>query len=173
MSVKKKNLVLITLFLIFAIIGILGNYSYDFMTSKQALGAAFKWCGIPTLMFAVYYAYRSTFGHDSSIPVWKNLLATVVITIIVSMITLLSFKGLLIRINCRLGLQKDYLLSGQILKLNYPEKKKAGNSYSLQIIREIEKDTIDLEVPTNRYLTGEKFNKLMKIGSLGFIYSKN
>ncbi|MBI0400563.1 hypothetical protein [Cyclobacterium marinum] len=173
MNITKRDLKLILPFLIFVIVGISGVYSVDFITGEQTLAAAIKWCGIPTLIFALYYSYQATFGHRNDIPIWKNLLGTIVLIAIISLITLVSFQGYLILINSHLGQQKKYLLTGQITKLDFPKEKKIGNKYSIEIARKLEQDTISLDVPTNGYIEAENFTKTMKMGSLGFIYSKN
>ncbi|MBR9776721.1 MAG: hypothetical protein GYB55_17545 [Cytophagales bacterium] len=103
----------------------------------------------------------------------ENLLGTIVLIAIISLITLVSFQGYLILINSHLGQQKKYLLTGQITKLDFPKEKKIGNKYSIEIARKLEQDTISLDVPTNGYIEAENFTKTMKMGSLGFIYSKN
>ena len=80
--------------------------------------------------------------------------------------------NILMLINNNIGKQKDYKLCGKIIKLNYPENKKIGNKYSIFIKRELEKDTIELNVPKNEYVEKQNFEKGMKIGSLKIIYSE-
>ncbi|WP_187696156.1 hypothetical protein, partial [Xanthovirga aplysinae] len=156
----------------FVIIGISGVYSVDFLTDSTTLDATFDWLIIPVVSLSIFFAYHGTFGYKKEIPVWKNLIGMGALTFVFSMITFISFQVYLIRINCKLGEHKDYLLEGQITKLNYPENKKIGNKYRIEILRAKEMDTVELSVPTNEYFTGQKFRKMMKLGSLGFIYSE-
>lgn len=170
--ITKNDLKLIIPFILFVILGLYGMYSMDFISVSQTMKMTFKWCLVPTIIFALYYAYRSSFGNKTIIAVWRNTLTFIVITILTGMVTFVSFQGVLMIVNKNIGLQKEYLLSGKITKLNYPEKKKVGNKYSIEIERKLEKDTIELNVPTNKYHEGQNFEKLMKIGSLNFIYSE-
>lgn len=165
---------LIIPFIVFVIIGIYGLYSVNYISESQTMEATFNYCIIPTIIFALYYAYRSSFGYKAVIvPIWKNILSFTVMTIIIGMVTFISFQGILIIINNNIGQQKEYLLSGKIIKLDYPEKKKIGNKYAVEIERNVEKDTIKLNVSTNKYQKGQDFEKSMKIGLLKFIYSEN
>lgn len=174
MTLTKKDLKLIIPFILFVIIGISGLYSVNYISESQTMEATFNYCIIPTIIFALYYAYHSSFGYKEVIvPIWKNILSFTVMTIIIGMITFISFQGILIIINNNIGQQKEYLLSGKIIKLDYPEEKKVGNKYAIEIERKDEKDTIKLNVPTNKYQKGENFEKSMKIGFLKFIYSEN
>ena len=174
MTLTKKDLILIIPFIVFVIIGIYGLYSVNYISESQTMEATFNWCIVPTIIFALYYAYRSSFGYKEVIvPIWKNILSFTVMTIIIGMVIFISFQGILIIINNNIGQQKEYLLSGKIIKLDYPEKKKIGNKYAIVIKRKLEKDTIELNVPTNKYQKGQNFEKSMKIGCLKFIYAEN
>jgi hypothetical protein len=172
MTIKKRDLSLIILFLIFVTVGVYGLNSVDFIAGEETMEYTFKYCGVPILLIAAYYAYRSTFGYDKDKEAWKNTLGFVVMTFIAGMVIFISFQGLLVLINCNLGHHKEYNLEGQITYLDYPEKKKALNKYSIEIKRIAELDTIKLDVPTNDYEQGQYFTKKMKIGSLGFIYAR-
>lgn len=172
MTITKRDLNLIIPFLIFVTIGVYGLYSVDFIAWEETMDYTFKYCGVPTILIAAYFAYRSTFGYDKDMEVWRNLLGFIVMTFIAGMVIFISFQGLLILINCNVGQNKEYILDGQITKLDYPEKKKPLNKYSIEIIRAAELDTIKLDVPNNDYEQGEDFSKKMKMGSLGFIYAR-
>jgi hypothetical protein len=172
MTITNKNLKLIIPFILFVIVGIYGIYSVDFISVSQTMKTTLEWCILPTIIFALYYAYRSSFGYNKAIAIWKNTLTFIIMTIMIGMVTFISFQGLLMLINSNIGEQKDYKLCGKIIKLNYPEKKKIGNKYSIFIKREVEKDTVELNVPKNEYVEKQNFEKEMKIGSLKFIYSK-
>lgn len=174
MTITKKDFKLIIPFILFLIFGVYGIYSVDFISVSQTMKTTFEWCTIPTIIFALYYAYHSSFGYKTTIAIaiWRNTFTFIVMTIIIGMITFTSFQGILMLINKNIGPQKEYLLSGKITKLKYPENKKIGNEYSIEIERKLEKDTIELNVPTNQYFEKQKFEKRMKIGSLNFIYSE-
>jgi hypothetical protein len=172
MKITNKDLKLIIPFILFVVVGIYGIYSVDFISVSQTMKATLEWFILPTIIFALFYAYRSSFGYKKAIAIWKNTLTFIVMTIIIGMVTFISFQGLLMLINSNIGEQKDYKLCGKIIKLNYPEDKKIGNKYSIFIKRTLEKDTIELNVPKNEYVVKQNFEKEMKIGSLKFIYSK-
>jgi hypothetical protein len=172
MTITKKDFKLIIPFILFVIFGIYGIYSIDFISVNQTMKTAFEWCIIPTIIFSLYYAYHSSFGYKKTIAIWRNTFTFIAIAIMVEMISFTSSQGILMLINKNIGRQKEYLLSGKITKLNYPENKKIGNKYSIEIERKLEKDTIELNVPTNQYFEKQKFKKRMKIGSLNFIYAE-
>lgn len=170
MTISNKDLKLIIPFILFVIVGVYGMYSTDFISISHTLKTTFQWCIIPTTLFSLYFAYRSSFGYRTTIIIWRNTLTFIVVAYMIGMVTFISFQGILMLINKNIGQQKEYLLSGKITKLKYPEKKKIGNKYSIEIERKLEKDTIELDVPTRKYQKGQNFEKRMKLGSLGFIY---
>jgi hypothetical protein len=170
---KKKGFKLIIFYLVFVITGLAGHFINDFFSAKKALEMSLKWCGIGVAGFALYYAYLSTFGYDQFVPVWRNVIGLITLSAVVFMVSLVSVQGILIELNCIIGNQKDYRLTGVVTKIKYPDKKKIGNNYTLDIARRVERDTIEMVVPTNHYKEGDKFDKMMKIGSLGLIYSDN
>lgn len=172
MTITKKDFKLIIPFILFVMLGIYGIYSADFISVSQTMKTTFEWCIIPTIIFSLYYAYQSSFGYKTTIAIWRNTFTFIAMAIIIGMITFTSFQGILMLINKNIGPQKEYLLSGKITKLKYPEREKIGNKYSIEIERKLEKDTIELNVPTNQYFEKQKFEKRMKIGSLNFIYSE-
>ena len=172
MKITNKDLKLIIPFILFVILGTYGIYSVDFISSSQTMKTTLEWCILPTTIFASYYGYRSSFGYKKAVAIWKNTLTFIIMTILIGMITFISFQGLLTLINNNIGEQKNYKLCGKIIKLNYTEKKKIGNKYSIFIKRKIEKDTIELNVPKNEYVEKQNFQKEMKIGSLKFIFSE-
>ncbi|WP_026977593.1 hypothetical protein [Flavobacterium tegetincola] len=171
MTIIKKDLNLIIPFILFVTIGIYGMYSVDYIAVSQTMRTTLKWCLIPIIFFAIYYAYRASFGQkEKKIEIWKNILLFSVMSIIIGMLSFISFQGILMIINNKIGKQKEYLLSGKIIKLNYPEKKKIANKYSIEILRKLDNDTIELNVPTSEYQNDQNFEKQMKVGSLNFIY---
>lgn len=174
MKVTKRDLYIIIPFLLLLIIGVYGVYYLPYISGDQSFGFVKRYLLIPLIVFSLAYAYFSTFGYKQQITVavWKNLVVFVVLFIMISMVNFLSFQGSVIIINKEFGAQNNYLLSGEIVKVDYPVPKKWGNKYRVFIKREIENDTIEMDVPTNNYRLGQKFKKEMKIGLLGFIYSE-
>lgn len=171
--ITNNDLKLIIPFILFVLLGIYGRYLFDYISVSQTLKITFRWCLIPSIAFALYYAYYASFGYKKiSVPIWKNFFVFLTMTAVILIISLSSFQGILIIINSKLGNQKDYLLSGKIIKIDYLERKKIGNNYSIEIQRKLENDTIKLNVPTNEYHIGQSFEKEMKIGLLNFIYSE-
>jgi hypothetical protein len=81
-----------------------------------------------------------------------------------------SFEGNLLIINSYIGKQQDYLVTGEVIKLKYPENKKLLNHYSILIQLSKKNDSVELIVPTNEYNVGDEFEQDMKIGSLGVLY---
>ena len=173
MTLTKSDWKLLIPYGIFLLIGVYGLYSVEFIAVSQTLEKTFKWCGIPILILAAYYGYRSSFAVKTKNALWQRILQFLFITFIMSMICFISFQGLLTLLNSKVGSQKDYVLRGKIIKLHYPKNKKILNKYGIEIKRELENDIIQLDVPTNEYMENQIFKKKMVIGSLGFIYSKD
>jgi len=166
-----KKFILITLFAFIVLIGIYGLYSSDYIAVSQTSKMVFRLCIIPIIILTLICAYFSSFGYPkNTLPKRKNALLFIIMSYICGMINFVSFQGILMLINSNTGYQKEYLLIGKILKTNYPKHKKPGAKYSIEILRETENDTIELNVPTNEFVVGRKFEKEMKIGSLNFIY---
>lgn len=170
MTFTKKDIKFLIPFGIFITIGMYGSTSVDFLVSSPTFDKTFKWCGIPTLFLSLYYAYRATFGYPNQIALWRNSLNFIVITFLTLIMFFVSIQGILVLTNCKIGEQKEFLLTGRITKLHYPKKKKVFEKYTIEIERKAKGDLIKLDVPTNEYSQGQLFSKKMKIGSLGFIY---
>ncbi|PIF31737.1 hypothetical protein CLU81_2243 [Flavobacterium sp. 9] len=174
MKVTKRDLYITIPFLLLLIIGVYGVYYLPYISGDQSFGFVKRYLLIPLIVFSLAYAYFSTFGYKQliAVPVWKNLVVFVVMFPMISLVNCLSFQGSVIIINKEFGAQNNYLLSGEIVKVDYPIPKKWGNKYCVFIKREIENDTIEMDVPTNNYILGQKFKKEMKIGQFGFIYAE-
>jgi hypothetical protein len=168
---SKGGLSISIVFLLLLVIGIYGVYSIPYILVSQVFGFEEKYLLVPLFIFSFTYAYYSSFGGQEKNALWKNLLAFVLASVMIGMMTFLSFQGISMLINKNLGNQKNYFLRGTIFKLNYPVEKKIGNKYSIFIKRDFEKDTVEMNVPTNKYKVGQSISKNMKMGSLGFIYS--
>ena len=170
MTVTKRDLQIIIPFILFVGIGIYGAFSVDFIMREITMATTLKWCGVPTFILAVYYAYRGTFGYPNEVAIWRNTLGMIGMTAACCIMFFMAFQGFLILYNCHIGQQNDYLLQGQITKIDSVKNKSGRISYSLKLYREHEKDTIKLDLPKNEFSEGQFFSKQMKVGSLGFIY---
>ena len=171
MTITKSDLKLIIPFLLFLIGGLYCAYSADFIQNDKALSTAFKWFIVPSIVVGAFYGYRSTFGYDKKTPVWRNILGLLVLTLIFTLMFLKSCQGYLILYNCNFVTQKNILIKGQVTKLDYPKRKKPLNNYAIIIDTDDTKETIKLDVPTNKYFVGQTFEKELTLGSLGFLYS--
>lgn len=172
MKIRTKDSILLILFTVFLLAGISKSISADFIIRKQTLITTFKWCTIPTLLLAGFFAYRATFAYrDKMMPLWRNITGFAVLIFVVSMITFISFEGMLIRINHNCGKQTNYNLSGKVVRIECPRREIPLNKYSIYIARDRENDSVKLEVPSIQWNEGQLFQKDMKIGSLGFMYA--
>lgn len=171
MTLSKKDLQVIIPFILFVGIGMYGAFSVDFILRDNPMATTLKWCGVPTLIFAIYFAYRATFGYPQDVAVWRNIIGMLTFTVICSMMFFMAFQGFLILFNCNIGQQKDCQMKGIITKIKSTKSKSGRNSYTLWLHREFENDTIKIDIPKNNFTEGQVFSKQMKEGSLGFIYS--
>jgi len=147
-------------------------YAVRFISVSQTTAITVKWFSIPTVIIAVYYAYRSSFGYHKATAVRKNTLVFIIMTLMIGMVTFVSLEGSIMLINKNIGQQKECVVSGKIIKVNYPAVKKVGNKYSIVIERMAEKDTLELNVPTNEYTLNQNFERQMKTGCLNILYSE-
>ncbi|WP_348825741.1 hypothetical protein [Flavobacterium aestuarii] len=171
MTITKKDLQIIIPFILFVGIGIYSAFSVEFILRDKPIETTLKWFAIPSLVLAIYYAYRATFGYKQDIKTWRKAIGMLVYTIICSAMFIVAFQGFLIIYNCNIGQQNDYLLKGTITKIVTTESKSGRISYSILVHRELENDNVNIDIPENNYTEGQLFSKQMKIGSLGFIYS--
>lgn len=171
MTVTKRDLQIIIPFIIFLGIGIYSAFSVEFILRDKPIETTLKWCGIPSLILAIYYAYRVTFGYQQDVEVWRKVIGMLVYTLICSIMFIVAFQGFLIMYNCNIGQQNDYLLKGTITKIETTESKSGRISYTILVHRELENDHVKIDIPKNNYTEGQSFSKQMKICSLGFIYS--
>ena len=171
MTITKKDLQVIIPFILFVGIGIYGDFSVNFILRDKPFATTLKWCGVPILLFAVYYAYRATFGYPQKASIWRNTLGFFVMTAICSMLFFVAFEGFLILFNCNIGHQNDYQMKGIITKIEATKSKSGRILYTLLIHRELEKDIVKIDIPKNEFMEGQLFVNQMKVGSLGFIYS--
>ena len=103
MTLTKRDLNDIIPIIIFVSIGVYGLFSVDFIEGDPTMDFTFKWFGLPTVLLAIYYAYRATFGYDNGVAIWRNLIGIIVMTFITSMVLFISFQGLIILINNNIG----------------------------------------------------------------------
>jgi hypothetical protein len=158
-------------FILFIGIGTIGAFSVETILREKPMAMTLKWCGVPTLIFAIYFAYRASFGYPKKVPVWQNNIGMLTMTAVCCMLFFMAFQGILILINCNIGQQKDYQVQGKITKIESTKSKNGRISYSLWLDRQIENDTVKIEMPYSNFSEGDFFSKKMKEGSLGFIYS--
>ncbi len=172
MIISKKNFNIIVPFILFVGIGTLGLFSVNYIVSERLMPFTLKWCGFPTLIFAIYYAYKGSFGYHKKVSIWLNSFSILFMTGLCSIIFLTIFQGFIILINCNIGHQKNYLMKGLITKINTKKSKSGRVIYTISLFRKIENDIVKIETNNNIYAEGDFLSKQMKIGSLGFIYSK-
>lgn len=174
MTISKKDIQIIIPFVLFIGVGTLGTLSKTFILRDSTMAITLKWCGIPILFFAVYYAYKATFGYPKKVAIWRNTISMATVTALCSILFFVAFEGYLILFNCNIGQQSDYSMVGTITKVE-STKSKSGqiSSYNISLHRKLEMDTIRIQVPTGEFIEGQLFSKKMKVGSLGFIYSDN
>ncbi len=171
MALTKSYLALTISFLLFIIGGLYGAFSADFIQNNKALSTAFNWFTIPSIIIGAYFGYLSTFGYNKKTAVWRNVLGLLAMALIFTLMFLRSCQGYLILYNCNVGIQKNILIKGHVIKLDYPKRKKLLNNYAIVIMIDDSKETIKLDVPTNQYFVGQIFEKELTLGSLGFLYS--
>jgi hypothetical protein len=171
MTISKRDLQIIIPFILFVGIGIYSAFSVEFILRDKPIETTLKWCGIPSLILAIYYAYRATFGYKQDVEVWRKAIGMLVYTVICSAMFIVAFQGFLIMYNCNIGQQNDYLLKGTIKKIETTESKSGRISYTILLHREIENDNVKIDISKNNFTEGQSFSKQMKIGLLGFIYS--
>lgn len=170
MNVTKRDLQIIIPFLLFVSLGIYGSVYNEFIERDKPLSTTLKWFGVPSLILAIGYAYRATFGYDKTVAFWRNTIGIIVFTVICSMMFFVSFQGFLILYNCNIGEQKTYTLKGQIAYVRTSTNNKGKSMHSIDLIRVGEKDTLTINVPHNHFYEGQSLTMEMKIGSLGYIY---
>lgn len=173
MDIKNNNLKIIIPFLLLVVVGIYGMHSCSYISVDITFEFVRKYFLFPLMLYSLFYAYHGVFRSYKQTLLWKSILLFVVLTVMIGMITFVSLQGISIIINKEFGKQYKYHLSGQIIKLNYPVNKKIGNNYSIYVKRDNERDTIELNVPRNEYVLGQKITKEMKIGLLKFVYSND
>lgn len=172
MKIKTTDLLLLILFSVFIIAGISRSILTDFVIRSETLRTTFQWCSIPTLAVSLFFAYKVTFGYrNRSMSLWGTWVGFVSLFLIVSILSFISFEGLVIGINRTCGKQKDAMLDGEIVRIERPRKSKPLKSYSIYIRRELFNDTLKMEVPSLDWEEGQAFCKPMKKGSLGITYS--
>ena len=170
MSMAKKYFQLIIPFLVFVLIGIYGTFSTDFILRQQSIDMTYKWFSLPAAILAVYFAYRATFGYDKK-KLRQNIIGIIVLSVGCFVLFFTAFEGYLIIYNCNVGEQRAYQLKGQIQNIKITKTRGGRLSYTITIYQELEKDNVELTVPSNIYYEGQYFSEKMKIGSLGFIYN--
>lgn len=153
--------------LIFVIGGVFGIFSKDYIQIKSSF---FNWFILGALPIGIYYTFSLTSKYASN-EGGGVALGRIAITIFVTMISFRAIQGYIILYNCNIGRQTEVYLKGEIIDINFPKPKKLFDKNSIEVSLKEPYNTIKLEVPTDRYLVGQTFEKVMTEGSLGIIYS--
>jgi hypothetical protein len=169
MKMSKKDILHILLFIAFIAIGLLGSYSYTFFEGKRSLDLTVKWLGIPSLIVGCYFGYYSSAGNFGKIKLWRAILSTVALCFVFTILSFRCFQGYLMVFNST-GQQKIKLIVGKIEILRAPKTRKPLNG-STATIRTNDNKIIVLEIPNDSYEEGDKFERIMKVGRLGILYS--
>ena len=100
----------------------------------------------------------------------KSILVLIFILFSNFIISLL-FVSITTIVNCNIGSSEEIYINSKILKTNNSYTKNGKLRHYISFYNESVGYVKDLEVYKN-YQKGENFNKKMKIGSLGLLYSK-
>ncbi|MGZ5548911.1 MAG: hypothetical protein ACXWFZ_13285 [Nitrososphaeraceae archaeon] len=92
-------------------------------------------------------------------------------TLIFTLLFLKSSQGYVVLWNAYIGKQEETIVRGIVNKIDYPRRKKLLNSYAIVITSKNTEQPINLDVPSNKYSIGIPFEKRMRKGSLGILYS--
>lgn len=169
--ISKTNKILSIVLLVILISGVYGTMKYDYYTTNIAYNLAKKWLAIPILFIILYWSYLNTFKYDNTVKVWKNSGQLLLMTIMFGTMLFLTSIGNIVLLNRYIGTHKKVLISGKVIRLHNPERKKIFNHYAVIIYSETAKDSLEIVVPTKSYKVGDDFNKEMYCGKLGIYYS--
>jgi hypothetical protein len=172
MAISKYRLLVLTGLLIFFVIGgLYGTIAVKMIQSDKVFFHSL-WFAVPSLPIAIYYAYRSTFGYDRKTALWRNVLGTVVLSIVFLLILLKTFQGYLNIYNCTVGRQRTFLFKGHITNIEEPRRKgRLFSVYKIEVIQDSSQKRLKLDTKRNDYQIGQSVEMEMRIGSLGYIYT--
>ena len=159
---------IIITYLLFVGLGVYGIFKTDFVLGNRDVQLAFKYCSVPTVIFAGLFSYKATFAYDSSISKWKNALSMALLSVICSLTLLASFQGYILTIN-KFGKREEIQILGEVIKVNEKVNKNGSKSYSIDLV-EKSGDTLGLKTPHGNYTVGSMVREPLIKGSLGVIY---
>lgn len=171
MTITRTDVKLLIPFLLFVILGLWGSYSFPFIESHKAFTLSFKWFIVPSLILGVIYSYYSVFLRGPQQAKWRKVVGLFTLTLIFALLFLRSFQGYLVLCNAYIGKQEELAIRGTVHQLDYPKKKKPLNTYAIVVGFNNKEQSIKLDVPSNGYIIGQVFERKMRKGSLGLLYS--
>ncbi len=101
----------------------------------------------------------------------QKLVMVLISFLFVNIVTSLIFVSVTTIINCNIGNSKEIYISSKILNTKFSHTKNGRLRHYISFYNEKIGYVKDLEV-YSKYQKGDNFNKKMKIGSLGLLYSK-
>lgn len=162
--------ILISVFLIFIIAYPFFTISY-FQTDKL-ISFYLKFVLIPITFILLYIIFKNKKIFFLNVNNLIQKLVMIVISIIfVIIVTSLIFVSVTTTINCNIGNSKEIYISSKILSTKFSHTKNGRLRHYISFYNEKIGYVKDLEV-YYKYQKDDYFNKKMKIGSLGLLYSK-
>jgi hypothetical protein len=168
MNLTKTDIKFIVVFLLFVGVGLWGSFYFGIREDKTALKLSVQWFIVPSLIIGSIYGYYGGYKRSPEQALWRKLLAVLALTLVSTLIFLRSFQGYIWIANCQIGKQQDVFISGVIIKIDKPERKKLLNSYTIYV--EDSNRTVALDVPGEVWAKGQFFQRRLRRGSLGLIY---
>ncbi len=172
-SKTKKILLIVLVFL--GIPFIHYHFSNDFTVDAMGRDFVFKTLLIPILFVSIGIGFYFEFIEKKKRKPSKRVLIVFLYSAIASFFIVACAGQLAWLYNCEVGVQKDYLMQGQIINFQISNGigRAATTSTLVTLYRINKNDTIVIYVPKGvHFAKGEFFSKEMKQGALGFIYSK-
>jgi hypothetical protein len=164
---KKKNIILLVLLLLFVIGGTYGSFSEDFIELDHSL---YNWFIIPAIPIGIYYAFTLTSAYPKNIN-GKIAIGRIIITILVTMFVFTGIQGYLVLYNCAIGKQTEIEVKGKVTEINFPKPKMPLDKNSIRVSLTDQWKEITIVVPNKDYYIGQIFEKKMTRGSLDILYA--
>jgi hypothetical protein len=121
------------------------------------------------LLFIIYRNKKIFFLNLNNL-IQKSVLLLIFI-LFSNLIISLLFVSIATIVNCNIGSSEEIYINSKILKTNSSYTKNGKKRHYISFYNEKAGYVEDLEV-YDKYQKGDNFNKKMKIGSLGLLYSK-
>lgn len=173
LPVTRTDLKVYFPFILLMIISIWGTYAFTYVESKKPQQLAFRWFLIPAISISAFYAYYSVVKRSLIRQLWKKLLLIISFEVVFSVLLLLSCRSVIILWNGHIGTQSFYRVTGIVKTIEYPKSKGVLSTYTTSVLMNTTDSILSFDITGKEYVIGETFDKQMKIGSLGFLYSKN